>query len=296
MLNYHMPLYRPPSEGPNLIIQATLGCSYNQCTFCSMYRSKTFTARPLDQVLADIDQSARQWPDARRVFLADGDALVLPTEHLIQILDHLHEKLPRLTRVSSYALPGNLRRKSADELRELRSHGLSLIYYGIESGSAIILKKIRKGATPAGMIEGLNKAHEAGIKVSATVILGLGGKNHWQEHIDETAKLVNQLNLNYLSTLQLGLEPIVEQEFYQAFSSHGDDDFAWQTDQGMLHEQARLIAQINPDHPVIFRSNHASNALPLKGTLPNDLDRLLNELKRAEKGEVSLVPDYLRGY
>lgn len=292
MFEYNMPLYRPPSEGQNLIIQATLGCSYNQCTFCSMYRSKTFTARPLEQVLADIDQAASLAPDARRVFLADGDALVLPADQLITILDYLHKKLPRLTRVSSYALPGNLRRKTADELREIRSHGLSLIYYGIESGSATILKKIRKGATPAGIIEGLQKAHEAGIKVSATVILGLGGKNHWQEHIDETAKLVNQLNLNYLSTLQLGLEPIVEKEFYQSFGN----DFEWQTDQGMLHEQARLIAQINPAHPVIFRSNHASNALPLKGTLPNDRDRLLNELKRAEKGEVSLVPEFLRGY
>ncbi len=287
-----MPLYRPPSEGSNLIIQATLGCSYNRCTFCSMYRSKTFLVRPMDQVLAEIEQAAKLQPDARRVFLADGDALVLPNDQLITILDHLKKHLPRLTRVSSYALPNNLKKKSVEELAELKERGLSLIYYGLESGSKIILKKIRKGATPDAIVEGLKKAHTAGIKVSATVILGLGGKNYWQEHIDETAKLINRLELDYLSTLQLGLEPVVEKEFHDAFGS----DFEWQDDQGMLHEQARLIAQINPARPVIFRSNHASNSLPLKGNLPKDRDRLLEELQRAENGETSLVPKYLRGY
>ena len=292
MINYDMPLYRPPSEGPNLIIQATLGCSYNRCTFCSMYRSKTFLVRPMDQVLAEIERAAKLQPDARRVFLVDGDALVLPNDQLITILDHLKKHLPRLTRVSSYALPNNLKKKSVEELAELKEHGLTLIYYGLESGSKIILKKIRKGATPDAIVEGLKKAHNAGIKVSATVILGLGGKNYWQEHIDETAKLINQLELDYLSTLQLGLEPIVEKEFYDAFG----ENFEWQDDQGMLHEQARLIAQINPTRPVIFRSNHASNSLPLKGNLPKDRDRLLEELQRAENGEVSLVPKFLRGY
>ena len=292
MINYDMPLYRPPSEGPNLIIQATLGCSYNRCTFCSMYRSKTFLVRPMDQVLAEIEQAAKLQPDARRVFLADGDALVLPNDQLITILEHLKKHLPRLTRVSSYALPNNLKKKSAEELANLKEHGLTLIYYGLESGSKIILKKIRKGATPDAIVAGLKKAHTAGIKVSATVILGLGGKNYWQEHIDETAKLINRLELDYLSTLQLGLEPVVEKEFHDSFG----DDFEWQDDHGMLNEQDRLIAQINPARPVIFRSNHASNSLPLKGNLPKDRDRLLEELQRAESGEVSLVPKFLRGY
>ncbi len=287
-----MPLYRPPSEGPNLIIQATLGCSYNRCTFCSMYRSKTFLVRPMDQILAEIERAAKLQPDVRRVFLADGDALVLPNDHLIAILDHLKKHLSRLTRVSSYALPNNLKKKTVEELTELKEHGLTLIYYGLESGSKIILKKIRKGATPDAIVEGLKKAHAAGIKVSATVILGLGGKNYWREHIDETAKLINRLELDYLSTLQLGLEPVVEKEFHDAFGG----DFEWQNDQGMLHEQARLIALINPKRPVIFRSNHASNSLPLKGNLPNDRDYLLEKLQLAENGEILLVPEILRGY
>jgi len=296
MINYNMPLYRPPSEGPNLIIQATLGCSYNRCTFCSMYRSKTFQVRPMDQILAEIEQAAKLQPDVRRVFLADGDALVLSNDQLITILDHLKKHLPRLARVSSYALPNNLKKKSIEELAELKEHGLSLIYYGLESGSKIILKKIHKDATPDTIVKGLKKAHAAEIKVSATVILGLGGNIYWQEHIDETAKLINQLELDYLSTLQLGLDPIVEKEFYKAFTQNGERNFEWQNDQGMLQEQARLIAQINPVKPVIFRSNHASNSLPMKGNLPKDRDRLLEELQRAEKGEVPLVPEYLRGY
>ena len=148
MINYDMPLYRPPSEGPNLIIQATLGCSYNRCTFCSMYRSKTFLVRPMDQVLAEIERAAKLQPDARRVFLADGDALVLPNDQLITILDHLKKHLPRLTRVSSYALPNNLKKKSVEELAELKEHGLTLIYYGLESGSKIILKRSAKARHP----------------------------------------------------------------------------------------------------------------------------------------------------
>lgn len=292
MLNYDMPLYRPPSEGPNLIIQATLGCSYNQCTFCSMYHSKRYSARPLDVVLSEIEQVANQYPETRRVFLADGDAMALPTEDLLAILTQLQQQLPRLSRVSSYALPANLRKKSVSELTQLRESGLSLLYYGLESGSKTILKKIRKGATPDGIVEGLQKAQTAGMKVSATVILGLGGQLYWQEHIDETANLINRLELNYLSTLQLGLDPAIEKRFYEAFG----DDFEWQDDYGMLQEQARLISNINTKKPVIFRSNHASNSLPMKGNLPNDRERLLAELRQAENGEVSLIPKYLRGY
>ena len=292
MLNYDMPLYRPPSEGQNLIIQVTIGCSFNQCSFCSMYHSKQFAARDLQAIYQDIEQAAKFWPDTRRVFLADGDAMVLPTDQLILILDKLQQSFPKLTRVSSYALPGNLRKKTLTELTQLKANGLSLIYYGLESGSQRILKKIRKGASPKTMIEGLNKAHQAGIKVSATVILGLGGKQYWQEHIDETAQLINAVKLDYLSTLQLGLAPEVEQQFYQAFA----EPFAWQTDHEMLIEQRRLIEQIEPEKPLIFRSNHASNSLPLKGNLPNDRDELLTQLQLAAQGQVELVPDYLRGY
>lgn len=292
MLHYDFPLYRPPSEGNNLIIQATLGCSTNRCTFCSMYRTKSYQARPLDAVLGDIQQSAALAPHTRRVFLADGDALSRDTEDLLVILEALATAFPQLTRVSSYALPANLIKKTPKQLRQLREAGLSLLYYGVESGDAELLRIIRKGATPDMMAEGLHKAVEAGMKVSATVILGLAGRARWQAHIEATAALVNRTALTYLSTLQLGLEPEREAEFIQRFNG----DFEWQDDLGMLREQQLLVRLVAPEKPVIFRSNHASNALPLAGNLPRDADRLLAELGAAEAGERDLIPQWMRGY
>ena len=263
-IDYDMPLWRPPSEGRNLIIQATIGCSFNRCSFCAMYRTKTFRARPLEEVFADIERARRAWPHANRVFLADGDALVLPVEQLHRILDRLAESFPDLARVSSYALPANLIKKSAGDLDSLVARKLTLIYYGIESGSHDILKRITKGASPRAMIEGLGKAKTAGMKISATVILGLGGRTYWREHIDATAALAGEAAPTYLSTLQLGLEPIVRDEFLRKFR----EPFEFQDDAGILEEQARLIAGIDPAQPIIFRSNHASNALALAGNLP----------------------------
>ncbi|MCP4043119.1 MAG: radical SAM protein [Gammaproteobacteria bacterium] len=292
MLEYEQPVFRPPSEGNNLIVQVTIGCSYNRCTFCSMYRTKTFRVRPLGKVYTDIDHAAAMWPEAHRVFLADGDALMLPTDHLLHILDYLHRRLPRLARVSCYALPANLLKKSVDELVVLKSRQLRLIYYGIETGCAHLLQRITKGATPRGMAEGLQKADAANLKVSATVILGLGGRNHWKEHVDGTIQLLNQVPVSYLSTLQLGLEDIVSGEFM----GHFGEPFEWQDDQGMLLEQARLISGLNPPKRLIFRSNHASNALALAGTLPDDRNKLLTRLNDAQRGDVILRPRSMREY
>ncbi len=292
LLNYDLPLYRPPSEGKNLIIQVTLGCSFNRCSFCSMYRTKEFSVRPLEQVLGEIERLGRDYPTVRRVFLADGDALAAPTDHLLTVLQALHAAFPRLERVASYALPNNLRKKTVAELQSLRENRLSLIYYGIETGSADLLKRITKGATPQAMIEGLNKAKEAGLRISATVILGLGGQNHWQEHIDATAELVNQVALDYLSTLQLGLDPMIREEFFKKFR----EPFLPQDDFGMLEEQTRLLQRLEPPAPLVFRSNHASNALALAGTLPQDKEKLLALLALAGKGQVGLRPFWVRGY
>jgi len=288
---YDMPLYRPPSEGGNLIIQATLGCSFNQCSFCAMYRSKRYTERPLADVCADIHRAAADWPDAHRVFLADGDALALPTPHLIAILDALAAALPRLTRVSCYATPGNLQRKSVEELTLLQQNKLNLLYVGIESGSGLILKKITKGATPRGIAEALHKAQAGNMKVSATVILGLGGTAHCNEHIDGTLALLNSTPVTYLSTLQLYLDDSIADEFHNKFG----EPFNMPDDLAILHEQQRLIGGLNPPQPVIFRSNHASNALALAGNLPRDKMRLLQQLHEAIAGSRSLRPPHLRG-
>ncbi|MCP5367578.1 MAG: radical SAM protein [Hyphomicrobiales bacterium] len=291
MMLYDMPLYRPPSEGQNLIIQATLGCSFNGCTFCSMYKSKQFLARPLDVLFADIEDAARDWPDAHRVFLADGDALVLPTDTLMAILDRLRANLPDLARVSCYATPTNLLRKSVDELRALRDAGLRLVYVGIESGSGDILRRIRKGATEKSMVQALSRAAEAGLKVSATVVLGLGGRDRWREHIEGTARVVNAAPPTYLSTLQLHLEPDAVDEFLAKYGA----PFAAQDDAGVLEELRLLLSLLDPPRPVIFRSNHASNCLPLAGNLPRDRDRLVALVDMAQRGAAPLRPRWIRG-
>ena len=290
-LLYDMPLFRPPSEGDNLIIQATLGCSFNQCSFCAMYRSKHYAERPLAAVFADIRQAAAVWPDAQRVFLADGDALALPTEHLFAILRELAAALPRLTRVSCYATPGNIGRKSAEELALLREHKLNLLYFGIESGSDLILKKITKGATQRRMAEVLHKAQASGMKVSATVILGLGGNKHSDEHIDGTIALLNSAPVTYLSTLQLHLDESIKEEFQRKYG----EPFEMPDDLAILREQKKLISGLNPPQPVIFRSNHASNALALAGNLPKDKEKLLLQLREAMAGHRPLRPYYMRG-
>jgi hypothetical protein len=293
MLAYDMPLWRPPSEGDNLIIQATIGCSFNGCTFCSMYKTKDYRARPLDAVFADIDRAARVWPEAHRVFLADGDALTLPTGDLLRILDRLGAAFPALQRVTAYATPINLNHKTVEELRTLKDNRLSLVYLGIESGSDAILKRIRKGATQKTMISALERAQAAGLKVSATVVLGLGGRGLWQEHIDGTAEVVNRVPPTYLSTLQLHLEDNVVDDFMSRFSRYGKP-FRWQDDEEILAEQERLLAALDPPKPVIFRSNHASNCLPLAGNLPRDRDRLLAIVAAARAGAAPVRPWFMR--
>lgn len=288
---FDMPLYRPPAEADNVIIQVTLGCSFNQCSFCSMYRSKTYAIRTLDSVFADIHSAAAASPHAHRVFLADGDALSLPTEHLIAILLELALAFPRLIRVSCYATPGNIQRKSTAELTLLRQHKLSLLYVGVESGSDLILKKITKGATQRRMIEVLNKTHEAGMKVSATIILGLGGRTHSEEHINGTIALLNKAPVTYLSTLQLFLYPAIEEEFNSKF----DEPFTTLDDPAILHEQQRLISGLIPPKPIVFRSNHASNAFVLAGNLPKDKKMLLIQLDEALKAIRPICPKFMRG-
>ena len=291
---YDMPLYRPPSEGHNLVIQVTYGCSYNECSFCSMYKSKRYRARPMDEIFDDIADAARDWPEAHRIFLADGDAMGLPAGDLRTILVRLAETFPNLQRVSAYATPVNLLKKTPEELLELRELGLSLVYVGIESGSPEVLRRITKGARPQSMEKALAKARDAHIKVSATVILGLGGRGLWRDHIDGTADLINKTAPTYLSTLQLGLEESQEDRFMQRFERRGGR-FEWQDDRRTLEELHRLIGALDPVRPVIFRSNHASNALALAGNLPKDRDRLLAEVGAALDGERALRPRYIRG-
>jgi radical SAM superfamily enzyme YgiQ (UPF0313 family) len=292
MIDYSFPLYRPPAEADNIIIQATLGCSHNRCSFCTMYKTKRYTIRPLNAVQREIEALVQAYPNANKVFLADGDALALPTEHLAKLLRLLKTSFPRLSRVSLYATAQNFLEKSVDELKELRAGGLSLAYFGIETGNDELLHKIDKGVNADQMIEALHRAHEANIKISATVILGIGGIEYSQEHIRDTAELINAAPITYLSTLQLGLEEGAKDRFLKAF-----DSFTPLHDLQILHEQRDLLRQINPPQKIIFRSNHASNALHLSGTLPKDTQKLISEIDEALRaGEGALVPRWFRGF
>lgn len=292
MINYSYPLYRPPAEADNIIIQATYGCSYNNCSFCSMYKTKKYKVREIDDVFKDIDMLADVYPSAHKIFLADGDALSLPTEHLVELLKYLKKSFPRLKRVSLYASAQNILDKSLEELTLLYENNLNLIYYGIETGNDTLLKKITKGVSSSEIIESLNRVSKTGIKISATVILGLGGTKYTNEHIADTAKVINATTLNYLSTLQLGMQEDAKDNFYKHFS-----DFVMLDDYQVLNEQKRFLELLNPTNKVIFRSNHASNAIHLAGTLPKDKGMLLQELALAlDIGESAFVPDIYRGF
>ncbi len=295
MLNYTYPLFRPPAEANNLILQVTYGCSHNICSFCSMYKSKKYQVRALKDIFADIDILASNYPDAIKLFLADGDALSVKTSYILKILKYIKKSFPKIRRISTYASAQNILSKTGNELKELQVNHLNLIYYGIETGDDTLLKKINKGVDSQDIITSLNMASEANIKISATVILGLGGKEYSKQHISNTTNIINNTSINYLSTLQLGLEDDVKDKFYSNF-----DSFSMLNDIDILNEQKNLILQINPNNKkakIIFRSNHASNALHLAGTIPKDKDKLLNQIKQALKyGEDAFIPKVFRGF
>lgn len=292
MINYSYPLYRPPAEGNNLILQVTHGCSYNQCSFCSMYKSKKYSVKPLEKIKEEIDLFALEYPDTIKIFLADGDALALETNHLLEILKYLQNSFLNLRRVSTYASASNILSKSVEDLKQLKENKLNLFYYGIETGDDTLLQKINKGVTSKEMIKSLNMASEAKIKISATVILGIGGLEYSSQHIQNTALLLNSTHINFLSTLQLGLDEDIKEKFYSYF-----EKFSHLSDTQILQEQRRFISLLEPKSKIIFRSNHASNALALEGNLPRDKQKLLHIIDHTlDLGEQAYIPQYMRGF
>jgi radical SAM superfamily enzyme YgiQ (UPF0313 family) len=257
-----------------------------------MYKTKSYEVRDIEDVFKDIDILSSLYPDARKVFLADGDALSLDTDYLLKVFTYLEEAFSKLGRISVYASAQNILNKSSQELEKLKENGLSLVYYGVETGSDTVLKKITKGVNQSQIIESLNKASDAGIKISATVILGIGGAKYSDEHIHATAEIINATKVNYLSTLQLGLEEDAKEEFYENFA-----DFEMLGDTELLQEQKKFLELLNPTNKIVFRSNHASNALHLSGNLPRDKQRLIEEVDSAlSDGESAFVPKLFRGF
>ena len=289
---YDHPLYRPPSEASSLIFQVTLGCSFNKCSFCNMYRTKEYAERPWDEIKTEIDLNAKAYPEASRIFLADGDALNLSIDRLIQILEYIYAKFTNLKRVSCYAMPKNLLQKKDDELDKLKSMGLNMFYIGIETGNDILLKKVTKGATSKGVLQSCKKAKHHGFILSCMIILGLGGRTYTNEHIADTARLVSEIAPDYLGALTLYLEDGIYSEFMTKFK----EPFIPLDDIEVLDEIERLISGFNPATPVTFRANHASNVYSLGGTIPQDKEKLLSLIKELKHHPEMLKPKILRRF
>ena len=292
MLNYAEPVYRPPSEAKSLIFQITIGCSFNECSFCDMYRNKEYSEKSWDEVKAEIDLMAKQLPDTTRIFLADGDALNLSTDYMVKIVEYLYNNFQKLERVSCYAMPMNLLKKTPEELKKMNEAGLNMLYLGIESGSDIILKKITKGATSETIIRACRKAIENGFTLSCIIILGLGGKTYSQEHIKETARVVNASSPHYLGTLTLILETGVKEEFLTKFG----EEFHPINDDEALVELQNLVEQIDVKEKMIFRANHGSNAYNIGGTFPDEKNVILEKISWLKEHPENVRPEGFRAF
>jgi len=292
MLNYAEPVYRPPSEAKSLIFQVTLGCSFNQCSFCDMYRNKEYSEKTWDEVKAEIDLMAKQLPDTTRIFLADGDAINISTDYMVQIVEYLYNSFPKLERVSCYTMPMNLLKKTPEELKKMHEAGLKMLYLGIESGSDIILKKITKGATAETIIRACRKAIETGFTLSCIIILGLGGKTHSKEHIKETARVVSASSPHYLGTLTLILETGVKQEFLTKFG----EEFHPINDEEALIELHDLVEQIDVKEKMLFRANHGSNAYNIAGTFPDEKNAMLKKISWLKEHPENVRPEGFRAF
>lgn len=267
-------VFRPPSEAKSLILRVTIGCAHNACTFCGMYADVQFRTRPMEEIKALIAKAAHIYPDNRRVFLADGDALVLKTDRLLEIMGLLRTAFPKLTRITCYGGPQDILRKTPEELAALKEAGLQIIYLGIESGDDEVLRDVKKGATSDEMIAAGRKVLDAGIKLSAMVILGLGGKARTPEHALNTARVVNAINPTMLSALTLMLHdgsPLC------AAADRGE--FTPLSPYELMLELKQMVLNFELTSPCIFRSNHVSNFLPLAGTLPQDKQALLADIE-----------------
>ncbi|MDP4159447.1 MAG: radical SAM protein [Bacillota bacterium] len=269
---YEGTIYRPPSEAKSIILQVTVGCRHNACTFCTMYKDKSFRIKSRTEIQAILDTALANDPDAERIFLADGDAIAVDSELLIEILDQLYEKFPRLKRVGIYGGPKDILAKSPRELADLKEHGLTMVYLGVESGHEGILTSVCKGVTSDQMIDAGQRLKASGLLLSCTIIIGLGGKALSQEHALDTARVVSAIDPQYLGALTLMVEP-----YAPLAKSVELGTFQLLTPLESLKEIHTLLTHLKVTH-CVFRSNHASNYLPLRATLPDDRDKLLKTL------------------
>lgn len=290
MISYDEPLFRPPSEAYSLILQVSLGCAWNQCAFCEMYSSKKFRLRPEETVFDEIESLAPHANTIRKVFLADGNAMVLSFDKLSRLLDKLNETFPKLNRVSAYALPRDIESKTNEELQILAAKGLKLLYVGIESGNDKLLKIINKGESFESTSKALQKARQAGIKLSVMILNGLGGKNYSEQHATNSAQVVNEIQPEFLSTLVLSF-PHGEEHFKQKFKG----EYISLNTIELIAEMKVFIETLELENTV-FRSDHASNYLILRGNLNRDKQELMNRINGVldNPANAKLRPEWMR--
>lgn len=295
-MSYDLPLWRPPSEARSFILQVTLGCSHNGCTFCHMYVAKRFRVRPFEEVSHDIEEAAGYARNVRRVFLADGDPLAVGAPHLERVCGELWKAFPGLERISTYATPQNLLRKSPEHLRRIREAGLSLLYFGVESGDDEVLRTVNKGATADEIALAAHRAHQAGFELSCTVLLGLAGRAGSARHGEATGRLLSRIGPAYASALSIMVPE--EPHTPEALLREVPCDTPWREMEPLelVAELRTLVEHLNVKDTT-FRSNHASNYLPIGGHLPEDREEMLGLIDAVlSTGREDLLrPAWLRG-
>ena len=288
-MRYVGDIYRPPSEAYSLLVQVTIGCSHNKCTFCNMYKAKQFKVRRPEEVLEDLAWARSHYNRVERIFLCDGDALCLANHKLLVILDYIREHFPECERVTTYGRATDVIRKTDEELRELKEHGLKMVYIGAESGSQKILDKVKKGETREELIEGVQRLEKAGIKTSVTFISGLAGPEDWEEHAIETGKMIAEMNASYVSLLTLMLHPPAP-----LLEDYQQGKFKLLSPEEVLAETCLMLQYARPSKPCVFRSNHASNYVSLRGNLPMDNESMIASLKRCMENRGLLKDERFR--
>ena len=287
-MHYEGNIIRPPSEANSILLQVTVGCSHNKCTFCGTYTKERFRIKSDSIINEDIAFAAQYCRRQRRVFICDGDALIIPQKRLLDILHKIEKQLPWVTRVGVYANAKSLKMKTLDELKELKEHGLGIAYMGLESGDDVTLKKINKGATSEHMIRMGRKAGTAGIKLSITVILGIAGRTRSKIHARETGRALSAMDPDYVGALSLMLIPGTS-----LCRDYESGEFPLLEPEEMLKELRDMIASTDLSKG-LFHANHASNYLPIKARLPQDKEATIKLIDKALAGEVALKPEYLR--
>ena len=290
-MQYEGMVYRPPSEAYSLILQVTIGCSHNKCRFCSMYKDKKFHIRQLEDILADLRECRAYYSRVRRIFLADGDALCLSNAKLLAILNAIRDLFPECERVGIYGRATDILRKTPEELKALKEAGIGIVYVGAESGDPEVLARMCKNATREQLIEGVRRAEDAGIATSVTFISGLGGRERWKEHAIASATMISEMRPSYASWLTLMLDPAAP-----VTKDIAEGKLELLKPLEVLDEMEVMLEHVALPEGVtcVFRSNHASNYLSLKGDLPADRDKMLAVVRQAKENSDMLRPEYWR--